>query len=143
MTHFRTCPACQTRYGGHIDPACALCLGEGVLALGSKWCDDDDPEIVARAVGMTVAWIVVQKDGPDRAENLRQQRRVLARSGLIDVEIDVDDTHPSLAAIPSLTTAARRRKSRKAADLARAATGTAATIHSIDAYRDTPTKEQT
>lgn len=140
MPHYRTCPACQTSYGGHVDAACALCLGEGVLVLGQKWCDQDDPEVVARAVGMYVAWIVTQKPSADRSKNLTQSRLVMARAGLIDIEIvdNVSGDHPSTAPVAP---ADRRRKTRKAAAVARTIGGDSTVVH-MDAFRSRRTAEE-
>ena len=48
----RTCPACQRRYAGLVDPACAVCGGFGVLHLGAAALHDADPPVVARAIGL-------------------------------------------------------------------------------------------
>jgi hypothetical protein len=46
----RTCPACQRRYGGLVDPECPVCTGIGTVGLGAAALHTAAPEAVARAV---------------------------------------------------------------------------------------------
>lgn len=46
----RTCPACQRRYAGLVDPECVICQGAGVLRLGPAALHKNEPAVVARAI---------------------------------------------------------------------------------------------
>lgn len=46
----RTCPACQRRYAGLVDPDCPICEGVGVVALHPVALYRSDPVVVARAI---------------------------------------------------------------------------------------------
>lgn len=46
----RTCPVCQRRYAGLVDPECVVCSGVGVLSLGAAALHKSPPEAVARSI---------------------------------------------------------------------------------------------
>ncbi len=46
----RTCPLCQRRYAGLVEPTCVVCDGVGVVGLGAPALHKTAPEAVARSV---------------------------------------------------------------------------------------------
>jgi len=59
----RTCPACQRRYAGLIDPACPVCAGLGVLTLGAAALHHHEAPAVARAVELYLEHHAAQAAG--------------------------------------------------------------------------------
>ena len=90
----RTCPACQRRYAGLIDPECVICGGRGVLGLGAAALHKQEPPAVARAIEvyLEAAARAAQQHlpiGDERREALAAAVDELRHGGLIADNLQV------------------------------------------------------
>lgn len=88
MNPARTCPACQTRHAGLVDPDCVVCSGAGVLQLGAAALSIYEPEVVAQAVAIALEAVARDADnrltyGDDRIGPIRDTVRDLQAAGLL------------------------------------------------------------
>lgn len=85
----RTCPACQRRYAGLVNPECPLCHGTGTLTIGPAALATIGPEPAARAIELHYERVATQAAStyppahPAHAQLLEQATQDLTHRGLL------------------------------------------------------------
>lgn len=98
----RVCPLCTLRPAAVIDPACIVCHGHGVLALGPTSLREYDPQTVSTAVHLALE---VTSRSFDRRPDARSQDPAPAIQAALDKLIMAGLLMPPKAPAPTPTRA--------------------------------------
>jgi hypothetical protein len=95
----RTCPACQRRYAGLVDPDCVICRGAGVLRLGHAGLHKNDPAVVARAIEGYLEAYLRAVDQMLPIGNAKLEALANAVSELVHAGLILDPLSPSVVPV--------------------------------------------
>lgn len=116
MSHRRVCPVCVARYGAYVDPGCPVCGGHGMIVLGRRLVKQEEPQIICKAIGMYLGWVIEAPESDARHRALEACANALRAAGFMETP---EMIHPSLKAVPDPPKADQQRMARVAGQLAR------------------------